>query len=71
MQMSEEKMKGSSQYIQTVEEDRKGRDEREGQDKARTTFLLKWCESWVEKFYRSSEARIKNANLDSKESCNP
>lgn len=33
-------MKGSNQYIKTVEEDKKGQDERAGRDKARTFFLI-------------------------------
>lgn len=41
MQMSEAKMKGSNRYMETVEEDRKGRDESKGQNKVRRTFLFK------------------------------
>ncbi len=39
--MNEAKTKGNNQYIERVKEDRKGRDERGGQDKA---ILSKRCE---------------------------
>lgn len=41
MQMSEAKMKGSNRYMETAEEDRKGRDESKGQNKGRRTFFFK------------------------------
>lgn len=53
MQMSEAKMKGSNRYMETVEADRKGRDESEGQDKVMRTFFYTnnlRKRSWLEEF---------------------